>query len=97
MGMGSNCTYADEQIFGLIVLGYLCGQDRLTHFEALSHDAIIQQLLGLEGPVDENTLAPRAKKAGYKQSVQLGRVQGPAGRAGPFGGHYRNSMTMIRA
>jgi len=75
LGMGSNCTYADEQIFGLIVLGYLCGQDRLAHFEALSHDAMIQQLLGLEGPVDENTLARRAKKAGYKQSVQLGRVQ----------------------
>ena len=74
LDMGSNCSYADWQVFGLIVFGYLCGQQRLAHFEQLSRDAMVQKLLGLDGPIDENTLGYRLKKAGYKQSVQLARV-----------------------
>lgn len=74
LGMGPNCRYADGQVFGLIVFGYLCGYDRLAHFEQLSRDTTVQKLLGLDRPIDENTLARRLKKAGYKQSVQLGRV-----------------------
>jgi hypothetical protein len=81
LGMGSNCSYQDWQVFGLIVFGYLCGYTRLTHFEQLSRDTTVQKLLGLDGPMDENTLARRLKQAGYKQSVQLERVSGAlAGR-----------------
>lgn len=76
LGMGPNCSYADWQVFGLIVFGYLCGYNRLHHFEQLSRDSTVQKLLGLDGPIDENTLGRRVKKAGYKQSVQLGRVSG---------------------
>ena len=74
LGMGTNCQYKDWQIFGLIVYGYLCGHRRLIHFEQLSRDTTVQKLLGLDGPIDENTLAYRLKKAGYKHSVQLGRA-----------------------
>src|SRR5699024_3209029 len=74
LGMGPNCTYSDWQIFTLIIFGYLCGQDRLAHFEQLSLDSTVQKLLALDSPIDENTLAYRLKKAGYKQSVQLHRV-----------------------
>jgi hypothetical protein len=74
LGMGANCRYEGWQIFGLIVFGYLCGYRRLAHFEQLSRDTTVQKLLGLDGPIDENTLAYRLKKAGYKQSVELGRV-----------------------
>ena len=74
--MASNCSYADWEVFGLIIFGYLCGHKRLSHFEELSNDALIQGLLGTSGPIDENTLGRRLKKAGYKQSVQLGRVTG---------------------
>src|SRR5699024_4445580 len=76
LGMGPNCSYRDWQVFGLIIFGYLCGYDRLAHFEELSRDLTVQRLLGLEGPIDENTLAYRLKKAGYKQSVQLYGVSG---------------------
>jgi hypothetical protein len=72
--MAPNCTYQDWQVFGLIVFGYLCGYRRLAHFEELSNDVLIQNLLGLDGPIDENTLAYRLKKAGHLQSVQMGRV-----------------------
>lgn len=74
LGMGSNCSYQDFQVFALIVFGYLCGYKRLAHFEELSRDTTVGKLLGLEGPIDENTLARRLKQAGYKQSVELGRV-----------------------
>ncbi|MDZ7694268.1 MAG: hypothetical protein U5K69_24630 [Balneolaceae bacterium] len=81
LGMGLNCHYQDWQVFGLIIFGYLCGYDRLSHFEQLSRDPLVQKLLGLDGPIDENTLAYRLKKAGYKQSIQLSRVsQGLAER-----------------
>jgi hypothetical protein len=84
LGMGTNCQYKDWQIFGLIVYGYLCGHRRLIHFEQLSRDTTAQKLLGLDGPIDENTLAYRLKKAGYKQSVQLGRAtEQLAGRVHP--------------
>ncbi|HLR24661.1 MAG TPA: transposase [Fodinibius sp.] len=74
LGMGPNCSYGDWQVFGLVVFGYLCGYTRLAHFEQLSLDTTVQKLLDLDGPIDENTLAYRLKKAGYKQSVQLHRV-----------------------
>jgi len=74
LGMGANCQYQDWQIAGLIVFGYLCGYRRLAHFEQLSRDSTLQKLLGLDGPIDENTLAYRLREAGYKQSEQLGRV-----------------------
>lgn len=74
LGMGTNCQYQDWQIAGLIVYGYLCGYRRLAHFEQLSRDSTVQKLLGLDGPIDENTLAYRLREAGYKQSEQLGRV-----------------------
>ena len=76
LGMGSNCQYQDWQIFGLIVFGYLCGYDRLAHFDppAGGRDTTAGKLLGLEGPARENTLSYRLKKAGYKQSVELGRA-----------------------
>ena len=84
LGMGANCKYEDWQIFGLIVFGYLCGYDRLAHFEELSRDTTVQKLLGLEGPVDENTLAYRLKKAGYKQAVEVEQATGRlAGRVHP--------------
>jgi hypothetical protein len=74
LGMGANCSYADWQVFALMVFGYLCGQDRLSQFAQLSRDKTAGQLLDLEGPISEDTLARRVKKAGHKQSVQLGRV-----------------------
>ena len=84
LGMGDNCQYQDWQIFGLIVFGYLCGYDRLAHFEQLSQDTTVGKLLGLEGPIDENTLAYRLKKAGYKQAVELEQSTGRlAGRVHP--------------
>jgi len=74
LGMGPNCSYQDWQVFALIVFGYLCGYKRIQHFEQLSRDTTVQRLLGLEGPIDENTLAYRLKRAGYKQSVEFSRV-----------------------
>ena len=92
LGMGTNCQYKDWQIFGLIVYGYLCGHRRLIHFEQLSRDTTVQKLLGLDGPIDENTLAYRLKKAGYKHSVQLGRAtEQLAGRVHP--GYERPQTT----
>jgi hypothetical protein len=76
LGMGPNCSYADWQVFGLMVFGYLCGYARLSQFAQLSRDTTAGQLLDLGGPIDENTLARRAKKAGQMQSVQLRRVTG---------------------
>ena len=84
--MGGNCRYKNWQIFGLIDYGYLCGHRRLAHFDppAGGRDTTVQKLLGLDGPIDENTLAYRLKKAGYKQSVELGRVtEELAGRVHP--------------
>jgi len=84
LGMGANCKYQDWQILGLIVYGYLCGYRRLAHFEQLSRDTTVQKLLGLDGPVDENTLAYRLREAGFKQSEQMGRVTRQlAGRVHP--------------
>lgn len=84
LGMGVNCQYQDWQIAGLIVYGYLCGYRRLAHFEQLSRDSTVQKLLGLDGPIDENTLAYRLREAGYKQSEQLSRVTRQlAGRVHP--------------
>src|SRR5699024_2760208 len=51
LGMGPNCTYSDWQIFTLIIFGYLCGQDRLAHFEQLSLDSTVQKLLALDSPI----------------------------------------------
>jgi len=81
LGMGPNCSYQDFQVFALIIFGYLCGYKRLAHFEELSKDASVQTLLGLKGPINQNTLARRVKRASYKQSVEFSRVsQTLAGR-----------------
>ena len=94
LGMGTNCHYQDWQLFGLIIYGYLCGHRRLIHFEQLSRDTTVQKLLGLDAPIDENTLAYRLKKAGYKQAVQLERATGQlAGRVHP---HYDEPQTTGR-
>jgi hypothetical protein len=69
MEMASNVRYQDWQVFGLMLFGYLCGQARYSHFEELSGDAVVQQLLGLQSNIDENTLSYRLKQAGQRQSV----------------------------
>lgn len=74
LGMARNCKYSDWQVFGLMILGYLSGHQRLAHFEGLSSDPVVQRLLGLDTPIDENTLGYRLKKAGYKQTVQFRRA-----------------------
>ncbi|MCC5905358.1 MAG: hypothetical protein JJU13_04080 [Balneolaceae bacterium] len=84
LDMGGNCQYQDWQIFGLIIFGYLCGYRRLAHFEQLSHDSTLQKLLGLYGPIDENTLAYRFKEAGYKTETMFALVDGSAGHASVY-------------
>ena len=43
LGIGANCQYQDWQIFELIIFGYLCGYDRLAHFDppASERDATV--------------------------------------------------------
>jgi len=92
--LGPNRSYQDFQVFTLIIFGYLCGYKRLAHFEELSRDASVQTLLGLEGPINQNTLARRVKKAGYKQSVEFSRVS--QALAGRVHGRYENSPKQAR-
>ena len=72
----SNITFHNFQLFGLIIFGYLCGHTRLSNFEELSKDRIIQRLLGLVKPVDENTLGRRIKKFTFKSAHQFSTVTG---------------------
>lgn len=96
LGMGPNCSYQDWQVFGAIVFGYLCGYKRLSHVEQLSGDTTVGRLLGLDGPIDENTLAYRLKKAGYQQSVQLHRTsQALAERARSGLSHQREGRQWL--
>ena len=72
----SNITFHNFQLLGLIIFGYLGGSTRLSHFEELSKDRIIQRLLGLVKPVDENTLGRRIKKFTFKSAHQFSTVTG---------------------
>lgn len=75
-----NATFSTAQILATILLGYTADLSRLCHMEAFSADPVIQTVLGLPGPIDENTLAYRLKKFTWSTANQLQEILGTLGQ-----------------
>ena len=60
--IGSNRKYETSQIYMLIIFGLLCSANRLNKMEVFSQDALVQELLGLSGSIDAETISNRIKR-----------------------------------
>ncbi|MDT3738035.1 MAG: IS1380 family transposase [Candidatus Kapabacteria bacterium] len=69
--LGRNIKYSTQSIYGIIVLGLIAGMNRISKMESFSRDALIQELFGLSGHIDEDTIANRIKRFSFHHTNNL--------------------------
>ncbi|MEA2096965.1 MAG: IS1380 family transposase [Candidatus Cloacimonadota bacterium] len=66
-----NAKYTTGQIVSLVITGLFSGLNRINKFESYSRDTLVQNLLNLEGKVDEDTIGGRFKRFNQKYNNQF--------------------------
>jgi hypothetical protein len=72
----SNQSYSLSQILHAVVLGTLCGMNRLIKIETFTLDPLVRHLLAIENKLDIDTIRYHIKKFGMKQNTELCDISG---------------------
>ena len=72
----ANQTYSISQILQAIVMGTLCGMNRLTKIETFTMDPLVRHLLSVKDKLDIDTIRYHSKKFGMKQNTELTDISG---------------------
>ena len=72
----ANQTYSLSQILQAVIMGTLCGMNRLIKIENFTMDPLVRHLLSVKDKLDIDTIRYHIKKFGMKQNTELTDISG---------------------
>ncbi len=66
-----NVKYDTSTLLGVLLLGIMCGANRIKKVETFSRDPLIQEIFGIADKIDEDTIGNRMRRFKQKQNCEL--------------------------
>jgi hypothetical protein len=68
--MHHNVKYQTGDMLSILLLGIICGQNRISKIEAFTHDPLLQKLYGLTDKISDSSLIDRLKRFAMTHSSE---------------------------